>query len=210
MNDFGEEVRKAERELKARAKKNPPPVQNKRPAKKRVATKTTGKKRQQSASTRTKKTPPEKPAKSAVELGREPDGTFRKGVPPPVGTGFKPGVSGNPGGRPKRTPVTDAMRDLLNSPHPAKKYKGKTYAEVLALKEVELAIESGDMRAAQEITDRVEGRVPQSMQHGGPGGGPIPIEFSSVEENERRIAVLLARGAAAAGDGDNDGDGSGD
>lgn len=109
-------------------------------------------------------------------------------------TEFKPGESGNPGGRPKKTPITDEFRRLLNELHPdQRKHKGKTYAQVLAEKQLELAIESGDMRAAQEIADRVEGKTVQVQQFQGPGGGAIPFTDVSPADNERRISELMSK-----------------
>lgn len=208
MNDFGDKVRQAEREVKARAAKRTATPDN---TTERKARKTTVEKRPTKPRKSTKKAPPEKvETKRKMPVGKR----WKKGESGNPASQWQPGKSPNPGGRPKRTPITDAMRELLNEPYSGKdkRFKGKTYAQVLAIREMELAIANGDMRAAQEITDRVEGRVPQSMEHGGKGGGPIPIEFSSVEENEKRIAALLARATAvtSAEGGDNNGDGSGD
>jgi len=71
------------------------------------------------------------------------------------------GVTGNPGGRPKKSPLTDALTDMLQSScldDPAQ----RTYAEVIA----EMLLKSacrGDIRAVREITDRVEGRPSHSV-----------------------------------------------
>jgi hypothetical protein len=85
-----------------------------------------------------------------------------------VGTGrienlrpWAKGVSGNPGGRPRKSPITDVLADMLQSSSaddPAK----RTYAEVIAEMLLKRACQ-GDIRAAREIADRVEGRPAQSV-----------------------------------------------
>lgn len=178
MKDFGAKVKAAEREVKAKA---------------HVA---------------------QSSKKSEAPYGFKKDGTPYK-RPPSVGRWkpgesgnpektWKPGESGNPGGKPQKTPITDAMRELLRQPYTGKeaKYKGKTNAEVMALRQFELAIESGDLSAQKEIADRVEGKVPQRQEHGGPDGGAIPFMNLSREENERRLAELTAK-ASGVKDGDS-------
>jgi Family of unknown function (DUF5681) len=123
-----------------------------------------------------------------------PKTAWKKGESGNPETRFKPGQSGNPGGRSKKTPITDAMREYIRQPYSGKvaKYKGLTNADVLAIKQFELAVEGGDMRAAQEIADRVEGKTVQIQQLQGTGGGALPFIDISPEENEKRIAELLA------------------
>jgi hypothetical protein len=77
-------------------------------------------------------------------------------------TRFKPGQSGNPGGRPKTAPLSQACRELLARPVPDD-VKGRTYAEAIAESLAEKALE-GDIRAAQELGDRAEGRARQSIE----------------------------------------------
>jgi Family of unknown function (DUF5681) len=77
-------------------------------------------------------------------------------------TRFKPGQSGNPGGRPRTAPLSQACRELLARPVPGNP-EGCTYAEAIAQKLAEKAIE-GDIRAAQELADRAEGRARQSIE----------------------------------------------
>src|SRR5262249_6157155 len=72
---------------------------------------------------------------------------------------FKPGQSGNPGGRPRTAKVSEACRDKLASFIPGDA-EGRTYAEGIADKLVQLALR-GDIRAAQELADRAEGRPSQ-------------------------------------------------
>jgi len=108
---------------------------------------------------------------------------------------FQPGESGNPGGRPKKTPITDELRQLLDEEYlgTEKRFQGMSNARVLAMRMYELAI-GGDLSTAKEIADRCEGRVVQRQEFGGPGGGAIPFVSLNREENERRIAELMAKG----------------
>lgn len=166
MSDFGEKVRKAERE---------------------VAAKSTSRQN----TTRKQKAP-----RTAWKPGESGNPETR----------WKPGKSPNPGGRPKKTPITDAMREHLAREYDGKelrfKRKGYSNADVLAIKQFELAVECGDMRAAEEIANRVEGKTVQVSQVQGPGGGAIPFMGLTPEENEKAIAALLAK--AGAGDGDSE------
>ena len=72
------------------------------------------------------------------------------------------GERGNPGGRsPSAAALTHAYRDKLDTvclDDP----KHRTYAELIADKMVELAL-AGNVQAASEITDRVEGKARQSV-----------------------------------------------
>jgi hypothetical protein len=75
---------------------------------------------------------------------------------------WKPGESGNPGGRPKRTPLTDACREVLAQTIPSDS-QARTYAQAIAEMLAAKALE-GDIRAAQELADRAEGRPRQSVE----------------------------------------------
>ena len=83
-------------------------------------------------------------------------------VPDSKGTQFKPGQSGNPGGRPKVAPHSNACRDILSKPVPADT-ENRTYAQVIAQTLADRAI-GGDLHAAREIADRAEGRPRQSLE----------------------------------------------
>jgi hypothetical protein len=58
--------------------------------------------------------------------------------------------------------LSHACRDLLAAPVPDDR-EGRTYAEAIAAKLAEKAL-AGDIRAAQEIADRAEGRARQSIE----------------------------------------------
>ena len=66
---------------------------------------------------------------------------------------WQKGVSGNPNGRPKKKPITLAYEKLLDDPAVALKVAEGIVA----------AAKAGDVQAAREIADRLEGRVPQSV-----------------------------------------------
>jgi Family of unknown function (DUF5681) len=75
---------------------------------------------------------------------------------------FQPGQSGNPSGRPKRTPLSDACREVLALPVPNDP-QGRTYAQKIAATLADKAAE-GDVRAGQELADRAEGKARQSIE----------------------------------------------
>jgi hypothetical protein len=83
-------------------------------------------------------------------------------VPNSEATRWKPGQSGNPGGRPKTALLSHACRELLAAPLPNDP-QGRTYAEAIAETLGQKAI-AGDIRAAQEIADRAEGKPRQSLE----------------------------------------------
>jgi|SRR6516225_1111798 len=85
----------------------------------------------------------------------------RRGRPENL-TPWKPGTSGNPGGRPKMAHLSNACRELLAALVPNDP-EGRTYAQAIAETLAQKAL-AGDIRAAQEIADRAEGRARQSVE----------------------------------------------
>jgi uncharacterized protein DUF5681 len=81
---------------------------------------------------------------------------------PGEATRFQPGQSGNPGGRPKTAPLSQACREILAQPVPDDA-KGRTYAEAIAETLAKNALK-GDIRAAQELADRSEGKPRQRLE----------------------------------------------
>jgi len=77
-------------------------------------------------------------------------------------TRWKQGQSGNPGGRPKLAPLSQAARELLNSPVPNDP-AGRTYAELIVWKLAKKALR-GDVGAARELADRAEGKSRQAIE----------------------------------------------
>src|SRR5206468_3719755 len=98
---------------------------------------------------------------------------WRKGQPSP-----------NPGGRPSKTPVTDAYRRLLEMPYPGDQ-RGRTYAQRIA-EIVGFEAGGGDLAAIREITDRTEGKARQNVEMN-------PIDLSRLTPEQRlELAKLLA------------------
>ena len=73
---------------------------------------------------------------------------------------WKPGESGNPGGRPKTKPLTSELERLLEEEAP--KAKGQTWAALIAQALLRKA-RKGDVRAITEVANRVEGRPFQAV-----------------------------------------------
>src|SRR5438105_14300121 len=100
--------------------------------------------------------------KDAVLSASNSDGKTRS-LAAIEGHKWKKGVSPNPGGRPKKfmTLVSEAYRERLGTVSPADP-QGRTFRELLAERMVDAAVD-GDIAAAREIVDRVEGRPKQAI-----------------------------------------------
>jgi len=78
-------------------------------------------------------------------------------------TPWGPGQSGNPGGRPKKQPITERYAILAETPlddrllRTLKLPKGSTYADAAALGQFKAAIE-GKTNAVREIREALEGK----------------------------------------------------
>jgi hypothetical protein len=77
---------------------------------------------------------------------------------PPKEHQFKPGQSGNPGGRPRGESVTATLRRLLEKQH-----NGKSIQELVAERIIKEAL-TGKFQFAKELLDRVEGRPAQKLE----------------------------------------------
>jgi hypothetical protein len=102
-------------------------------------------------------------------------------------TRWKSGQSGNPGGRPKAAPLSHACRELLAQPVPNDP-EGRTYAEAIAQTLGEKAL-AGDIRAAQELADRAEGKARQAIE----------IEHTQLREAFERLSREELEAYAASG-----------
>ena len=99
----------------------------------------------------------------------------------PVGRRFKPGKTGNPGGRP-RTPegVTEVLAWRL----------GKNGAKLLAEKLIKLATgDKPDLRAIQYIYDRLDGKPRQSVETINDGEDPFILLLQRLYEPENKDTV---------------------
>jgi hypothetical protein len=82
---------------------------------------------------------------------------------------FKPGVSGNPGGRPKKRAISDRYLELAEQELPEKyriKYglpEGATFGDALAVVMFEAAL-AGKAEAAREIREAIEGKTAQRQE----------------------------------------------
>jgi Family of unknown function (DUF5681) len=102
---------------------------------------------------------------------------LRGGHPASIGkaTQFKPGQSGNPGGRPRVKMLSEAYKAVLE--HDCRTpFKPITHAEAIAEKLVKEA-EKGKVTAAAEIADRVEGKPRQAFD----------VKLSIMDELAERI-----------------------
>jgi len=87
---------------------------------------------------------------------------------------WKKGESGNPNGRPKRKPITQAYEAVINQRLPAhlreiklgrhtlELPEGATFADLIALGQAAAAIK-GNTAAAEEIANRLEGKVAMEL-----------------------------------------------
>jgi hypothetical protein len=72
---------------------------------------------------------------------------------------YRPGQSGNPGGRPACREISKALREILSSEKP---FKPRTGAERLAIKWFLQSL-AGNTAALVSLADRCEGRPAQSL-----------------------------------------------
>ena len=124
-------------------------------------------------------------------MSTENSGENRGGASNLVPHRFQPGTSGNPGGRPKKLPITDYLLTQLGMPIPAgTKEKlpamfaelygeGATFGQLLAFNAIQEAA-MGNVKALGTILDRVEGKVSRTTKLEGEVGGPIVFTLSRV------------------------------
>lgn len=93
------------------------------------------------------------------------------------------GVSGNPGGRPKKPPLTDALQRLLEDPREA---EGLIKAAVRMARR-----DSGFLKA---IWERAEGKVPKPVEV----SGDVTVGLAErIEAGRKRLADIRKRAADA-------------
>lgn len=110
---------------------------------------------------------PDRPRLQAIVDHSHPDASPRGGVVPPAETRFRPGQSGNPGGKPKGASILGPLlREMARRPD-EDGYGSK--AVELAKRLAEAALE-GDREAVDAILklmDRTDGPVEKKIEHTG-------------------------------------------
>lgn len=95
---------------------------------------------------------------------------------------WKPGVSGNPSGRPKMRALALAYRDRLTAKVPGDG-QGRTYAEFIAHTVIDAAM-GGSLECAKEAADRAEGKATQAIEV------YSPADALSPEQRDARLREL--------------------
>jgi len=94
------------------------------------------------------------------------------------------GVSGNPGGRPKKKAITEELDRLLEEESP--NGDGKTWAVIIAEALLKQAAK-GDVRAITELANRIEGKPVQAMAV---EGRPLDGLAEIIEEARTRVGRM--------------------
>ena len=96
---------------------------------------------------------------------------------------FQPGESGNPGGRQKTRPMRDAIEMELREEVEDPRNKALKIRKLrLVARALVNAACDGDIAAAREINDRVDGKVPQALT--GIDDGPVQVVVRRFSEDE--------------------------
>lgn len=123
---------------------------------------------------------PPKEKKKKIPDGQQPMGTGRGGVPPPEHSRWKPGESGNPGGRPKNPEGLKELKHLTKAelvragnmiismtPEELKEYAeddDTTSLHVMLSSIVSRIIRTGDMAMFDRLLDRLIGKVKEEVR----------------------------------------------
>ena len=95
---------------------------------------------------------------------------------------WKPGQSGNPGGRPKRKLIDEALEELL--------LRNDSELALAIAKKLLARAKTGEVKAIQLVAERVQGKPKRQLELSGPDGGPLDIHNMTDEELDQRIAEL--------------------
>ena len=100
---------------------------------------------------------------------------------------FAKGNRANPNGGPrKKQCLTHLLRRSLSGLGP----DGKPRKAALAKKVADLALQ-GKPWAVQLVWERIDGKVPQALEHSGPEGGSIPISIT--EGDAKRLVDAVEK-----------------
>jgi len=112
---------------------------------------------------------------------------------------FKPGVSGNPGGRPKKRPISERYEELAELELPEKERikhglpEGATYEDALAMVRFKAALD-GKPDAAREIREAIEGKTGPRQETINRGPVEIAVVFEDPVPPSRRLLRLVHAG----------------
>lgn len=76
--------------------------------------------------------------------------------------------------------MTEELRDVLAM----KDEDGNVNRRLIAEKIVELA-KGGNVKAIEDIFDRLDGRPPQTLEHTGPDGGVVRVVFGGDDASDQ-------------------------
>lgn len=126
------------------------------------------------------------------------------GLMPP----WQPGQSGNPGGRPKKNPVSDYLKEQLEAPIPQAMLEAMkeaprqlfcaiygdnpTFGQMVAFKAIQQAMK-GDVFALKELLDRVEGKVAQKTVLEGEVNVALAERLKEARKNAERARAGYRR-----------------
>ena len=82
-------------------------------------------------------------------------------------TSFKPGFSGNPGGRPKRPDTVEAHRIITDVKAAARSHTAAAFETLVEAMQSEKAPWAARISAAIAVLDRAWGRPSQAVEHAG-------------------------------------------
>jgi hypothetical protein len=120
---------------------------------------------------------------------------WKKGVSANPEHQFKPGVSGNPGGRPSMKPYTDAHRLVASGTVKDLQVQGDDSVPLAVAKVAAREMLKGKIPAMEMVANRLEGKPLQGLRIEGAEGGPLQVEVEDqgLDEIKRRIAEVSAR-----------------
>jgi hypothetical protein len=117
-------------------------------------------------------------------------------------TRFQPGTSGNPGGRPSRTPFTDAIWGAIDLTVSELKIESTDLAPVALVKRLYSEAIGGKTPAAAELINRIEG-TPRRAEPGPSGPIEIRVVYDDPAEEAAAKRKQIARLTAELGGREN-------